>query len=388
MQLLWKKRQLELKDAESKIHNSAKAMQTGTDILLNTSSHDNDKIQILKNMEYEVQQLDNAMDFATIGGLAATINLLDHSNFKIRKYAAWVIGTAVKNYDQVQEELLKLGGIDTFINVIQLESKGLATTTETIAKKTSNDDDEDENNNNEEVKTIDVIGKQLYGLGASIRGSLRNSNYFFQRNGSKLLYKLLNMIKKAIDVGPLNQVAGPQTTNGDRAWTPETMVLKRKLCGVQNKVLNLIGDNLNFAIDTIQHFGGVEMQDGTNGMLIARSLTTVEWCKMLNDISESLCDDDVSREKILRALQIILQIAKRNGATYEDNFDATAGNNNDDNISLSKCFNIIHHSNKLKTALNGWKKEWSDAILEDPTDDYAKDLSNMVDSVLNREESK
>ena len=56
--------------------------------------------------------------------------------------------------------------------------------------------------------------------------------------------------KKAIDVGPLNQVAGPQTTNGDRAWTPETMVLKRKLCGVQNKVLNLIGDNLNFAIDT------------------------------------------------------------------------------------------------------------------------------------------
>ena len=135
MQLLWKKRQLELKDAESKIHNSAKAMQTGTDILLNTSSHDNDKIQILKNMEYEVQQLDNAMDFATIGGLAATINLLDHSNFKIRKYAAWVIGTAVKNYDQVQEELLKLGGIETFINVIQLESKGLATTTETIAKK-------------------------------------------------------------------------------------------------------------------------------------------------------------------------------------------------------------------------------------------------------------
>merc|ERR1712178_106512 len=105
--------------------------------------------------------------------------------------------------------------------------------------------------------------------------------------------------------------------------------------------------------------------------LIARSLTTVEWCKMLNDISESLCDDDVSREKILRALQIILQIAKRNGAT------------NEDNISLSKCFNIIHHSNKLKTALNGWKKEWSDALLEDPTDDYAKDLSNMVDSVLN-----
>ena len=130
------------------------------------------------------------------------------------------------------------------------------------------------------------------------------------------------------------------------------------------------------------------MQDGTNGMLIARSLTTVEWCKMLNDISESLCDDDVSREKILRALQIILQIAKRNGATYEDNFDATAGSNNDDNISLSKCFNIIHHSNKLKTALNGWKKEWSDALLEDPTDDYAKDLSNMVDSVLKREASK
>ena len=53
-----------------------------------------------------------------------------------------------------------------------------------------------------------------------------------------------------------------------------------------------------------------------------------------------------------------------------------------------KYFPPIVYSNKLKTALNGWKKEWSDAILEDPTDDYAKDLSNMVDSVLKREASK
>ena len=160
MQLLWKKRQLELKEAEKNIHDSAKAMQAGTDILLNTSSTDDEKLQVLRNMEYEVQQLDNAMDFATIGGLAATVNLLDHPNGSVRKYAAWVIGTAVKNYKEVQLELLNLGGIETFINVLLLESKGLSITTEGIGGKHDEEDD---------VKTIDVVGKQLYGLGASLR---------------------------------------------------------------------------------------------------------------------------------------------------------------------------------------------------------------------------
>jgi len=365
MQLLWKKRQLELKDAEKKIHNSAKAMQSGTDVLLNMSSHDDDKLQVLENMEYEVQQLDNAMDFATIGGLAATINLLDHQNYKIRKYAAWVVGTAVKNYNKVQQEFLKLGGIDTFIHVIQLEGNGLV-----IA--------------NAKKQSIDVIGKQLYGLGASLRGSLSNSNYFFERNGSKLLYHLLSIIKETV------------TTNAPgngTALSAETMVLERKMCGIQNKVVALIGDTLHFAIERISHFGGVELLDGTNGVAIAKALTTLEWCKLMDDISESACDDDVSREKILRTLQIMLQIAKRNGAVRMDKSETSGNNENTPSSSngkddLSKCLDLIDQSSKLKKSLNIWKAEWSNALLEDPTDEYARELIGMVDNVLGVEKSE
>jgi len=372
MQLLWKKRQLELKEAEKNIHDSAKAMQAGTDILLNTSSTDDEKLQVLRNMEYEVQQLDNAMDFATIGGLAATVNLLDHPNGSVRKYAAWVIGTAVKNYKEVQLELLNLGGIETFINVLLLESKGLSITTEGIGGKHGEEDD---------VKTIDVVGKQLYGLGASLRGSLKSLNYFYEKDGGRVLHKILSQVDEAIDKGPLTEVSGPKTTNGERAWTPETRVLKRKLCGVQNKVLNLMGDNLDFAIQTIGHFGGVEMKDGTNGVLIAKSLTTFTWCKTLEKLSESLCDDDVSREKIMRAFQIILQIAKRGGENT-----VNAQTNSARSSDLSKCFQLIRNSKNLKSSLQNWKKEWENAVLEDPDDEYAKDLSSMVDSILDDDE--
>ena len=175
----------------------------------------------------------------------------------------------------------------------------------------------------------------------------------------------------------LTEVSGPKTTNGERAWTPETRVLKRKLCGVQNKVLNLIGDNLDFAIQTIGHFGGIEMKDGTNGVLIAKSLTTFKWCKMLDKLSESLCDDDVSREKIMRAFQIILQIAKRGGENT-----VNAQTNSARSSDLSKCFQLIRNSKNLKSSLQNWKKEWENAVLEDPDDEYAKDLSSMVDSVF------
>ena len=37
---------------------------------------------------------------------------------------------------------------------------------------------------------------------------------------------------------------------------------------------------------------------------------------------------------------------------------------------------------KLKKSLNIWKTEWSNALLEDPTDEYARELIGMVDNVL------
>ena len=140
-------------------------------------------------------------------------------------------------------------------------------------------------------------------------------------------------------------------------------------CSKQGTELD--GRQLGFCHSNHRAFWRVEMKDGTNGVLIAKSLTTFTWCKTLDKLSESLCDDDVSREKIMRALQIILQIAKRGGENTVD-----AQTNLERAATYQKCFHLIRNSKNLKSSLQNWKKELENAVLEDPDDEYAKDLSS------------
>lgn len=360
MKLLWEKRQKELHEAKDAIHDSADAMQKGTSLLLDTNSSDIEKVEVLQSMEQEVMQLDNAMDFATIGGLAAVVNLLDHKSIEVRKHAAWVVGTAVKNYREVQDAARELGAIDTFLNVLEEESRKLS--------QGSSNTDYDAN---ELEQRIELLGKQIYGLGATVRGSLEAENHLFAQLGGNTIAVLLQNVFYALQHGPAKRIQGPITVTGTVAWTPETLIIKRKLCGAQNKLIAFVEDVLTHAIHAVGVLGGQETSNGADGVTVVKQLTSLDWCDLLVKImSELPCGDDVSREKTMKTYSTILMV--------EERLSKIRGK------PVNKCLAKGKASADLKTALSIWRKDWEDAVLEDPEDDYARDLIGMVDKLVKK----
>ena len=196
-------------------------------------------------------------------------------------------------------------------------------------------------------------------------------NYLFSKSGGEALRVLLENVFYALQHGPSKRIQGPSTITGTVAWSPETLVLKRKLCGVQNKVVALIGDVLTHAINNVGVLGGQESSNGSDGVQVVRHLTTVHWCDLLVSIMSAMpCGDDVSREKSIKTYDTILMVGKR--------MAEISGK------SLNKCLINGKNSSGLKNALSTWRTEWEDAVLEDSEDEYAKDLIKMVDKLVQK----
>ena len=349
MQTLWKKRQKELAEAREALHDSGGEMQKATIRLMNVSSIPENLVITLVAMEQEVSQIDNAMDFTVMGGLAATINLLDHPNLKVRLHAAHVVGTCVKNYPTLQKAARDLGAIDTFLHVIRSESKLLEMTTDPDS-------------------SVDVVKKQMYGLGSLVRGSLDAELYLFKQKAGLVLHNLLETMITSLVRGPSNAVQGPTAPDGSRPWTPETLILKRKLCGVQSKVLSFVNDLLVDAVGATDVLGGLVHENGQSGIPIAQELTSPTWCSLFtNLIALTPCDDDVSREKILRTTNTMLKISERTS---------------EEPGKMSECSSIVDKAHDLKTSLSIWRREWEDVLAEDPDDTYAQELIELAATVV------
>ncbi|RHY24960.1 hypothetical protein DYB32_008593, partial [Aphanomyces invadans] len=86
---LWKARQEELKDASAQVRDEVKHMQDLIDTLVTPKTgdfdvHEANVVDALQKLEWEVQDLDKAKDFYTLGGLEATVKHLNASSFKVR----------------------------------------------------------------------------------------------------------------------------------------------------------------------------------------------------------------------------------------------------------------------------------------------------------------
>ena len=55
-----------------------------------------DKVHALDELEYYVHQIDNALDFHTIGGLPLIIKYLNSTDVELKRRAAHVLGSAVQ----------------------------------------------------------------------------------------------------------------------------------------------------------------------------------------------------------------------------------------------------------------------------------------------------
>jgi nucleotide exchange factor SIL1 len=116
---LWDKRQKELAEAMATVRDEAKYMQQlldglvggeeGTDAEHNATAVALGKRNLLEVVEWEVQDLDKARDFRTLGGLAVVLRELGDADAGVRAAASHVIGTFAKNFGEAQAWALGAG---------------------------------------------------------------------------------------------------------------------------------------------------------------------------------------------------------------------------------------------------------------------------------------
>ncbi|OQS06168.1 hypothetical protein THRCLA_20425 [Thraustotheca clavata] len=165
---LWKARQAELKEASEAIRNEGLYMQNLIDTLLSPAPDANTYakglLSSLEKLEWEVQDIDKARDFNTMGGLFATIQLLNSSDLEVRSQAAWVVGSAIKHFQDAQTWALEAGAMPPLLDALS-----------TI---------------NNSKQHFNMQRKALYALSALLQHNTKCQSVFVQNEGVTILTKL------------------------------------------------------------------------------------------------------------------------------------------------------------------------------------------------------
>lgn len=96
----------ELKGADIFMKKDIEILKEHVGVLNSSSSTLAEKVHALDELEYFVHQIDNALDFNTIGGLHLIVKYLNSSEAKLRRKAAHVLGSAVQRFVTYQKTIL------------------------------------------------------------------------------------------------------------------------------------------------------------------------------------------------------------------------------------------------------------------------------------------
>lgn len=73
------------------------------------------RLTAFDNLEQLIESLDNANNLGPLGLWAPLLSSLSDAEPDVRRYAAWVAGTAVQNNETSQERLLAMGGLPRLV---------------------------------------------------------------------------------------------------------------------------------------------------------------------------------------------------------------------------------------------------------------------------------
>ena len=196
-----------------------------------------DIVSVLEDLEYQLNDLDNARDFHTLGGWQYLVSLLyDASHFRalqsfrhhssnttelypleltdqeieykqtVQTAAAWAIGTAIKNTEEffpwVLEDVSKLSTFSLSRYDIDLFSTSSVTVIDlllhqlrgTYPSTKMQDSDYEAKTSNFNQNTINLQQKIFYALGSILRSNEPAQQYFLRISGPKVLADFLRHI--------------------------------------------------------------------------------------------------------------------------------------------------------------------------------------------------
>ncbi|XP_023326178.1 nucleotide exchange factor SIL1 [Eurytemora carolleeae] len=152
----------DFKEFEVKVESDVNAMIKLIKNFVESKS-DEEKINIVENLEYYVHQVDNAVDFLTVGGLEQIlVPSLNSSSTLLQEMAGFLIGSSAQSNPRVQIAYLEAGFINTLLRMVSSHS------------------------------SPEVSGKALYGLSAILRNFPEAQNTFLRHGGLDVLRQVFN----------------------------------------------------------------------------------------------------------------------------------------------------------------------------------------------------
>ena len=168
---LWKKRQAMLVEAFASMENTATRLQSLIQELIDENVTTQRQLVLLEEIEWEVQDLDKAKDFHTLGGLDVIVRQLNASDFKVRAMSAWVIGSAVKHYEEAQHWALESGAMPLLLDSL-------------VEHRSDREASKD---------ILELQKKVLYAIGSILRNNARAQRAFVVYDGHAALGNLLEV---------------------------------------------------------------------------------------------------------------------------------------------------------------------------------------------------
>lgn len=168
---LWKKRQAELKEALESLQDDAKYLGKLLEQFKDAEQRGDleGQLSVLEVLEWEVQDLDKTHVFNFIGGFGILAEYLNSTNLPVRSSAAWVFGSAAKNYKDGQDWAIDAGSVPKLIDSLALE----------VPSKDAKD-------------VLEVKKKALYALASIVRSNARGQRLFQLHSGPELLAGLFD----------------------------------------------------------------------------------------------------------------------------------------------------------------------------------------------------
>ena len=170
VKLLWDKRQIELAAARDAMVSDVSRMQREIDALTNASASVDERVASLRNLEWLVADIDNAQDFAHIGGVETVVFLLaPQRDARVRINAAWVLGTAAKHIAKVQDAAVSAGALERLMAMLERSGGGGG------------------GDGGSEATTPQLHAKAMYALGTLVRGNAAAQRRFEGAGGGEAL---------------------------------------------------------------------------------------------------------------------------------------------------------------------------------------------------------
>jgi hsp70-interacting protein len=110
-----------LREALNNLEDDVQKMKRLVEVLKKEDTKDTEKAYALEELQYLVEDIDNAQDLHKIEGYVPVLRLLSSPDTDVRRWATWVISTCAQNNPWAQQRALEKGTLPRILNLLKTE---------------------------------------------------------------------------------------------------------------------------------------------------------------------------------------------------------------------------------------------------------------------------